>query len=138
MKKLSNLNLAQVRQFAKDLANEYSKKDCVIGLVGPLGAGKTEFTKSFAKVLGIKHIKSPTFIIFSVYPYRKKLFYHFDFYRLQQEKQLQALGVSEILHSPDRIVLIEWADKFPKILKQCDLVIDIKIVNQKFRDITIK
>lgn len=131
-----NLDRSQVRKLAQNLAKEFAAKDTIIGLTGPLGAGKTAFAKDFAATYGIKKVKSPTFIIGSLYPIGNRTLYHYDFYRLNEIKQLEALDFEEILASKNRIVLIEWVEKFPQIAKQCDLIITFKI-RGKFRDVKI-
>ena len=137
MKSLRNLTLAEVKKLASTTAKKYRKKDIVIGLIGPLGAGKTVFVKNFAKEFGVYKIKSPTFVISSVYPIQKRLLYHFDFYRLENSQQLAHLGFEETLKASDRILLIEWVDKFPSIRDKCDLLLNFEIVNKKLRNVTI-
>ena len=137
MSTLKNLTEKQIKNLAADLAFEFRNKDVTIGLIGDLGAGKTTFTKSFAKALGIKKIKSPTFIVVAEYKLPKQKFYHIDFYRLNHLDQLQHIGLTDTLNSKNRIVIIEWADKFPQIQKQCDLVIKFRIKDSKTRDVTI-
>ena len=88
----------------------------VVGLVGPLGAGKTEWVKGLAEGLGIeaKWVASPTFVIASEYPGARPLA-HVDFYRLESEGELEAAGFLDLL-DPGRVVAIEWADRFPGAL----------------------
>jgi tRNA threonylcarbamoyladenosine biosynthesis protein TsaE len=88
----------------------------VIGLVGPLGAGKTEWVKGMAEGLGVKAelVASPTFVIASEYPGARPLA-HVDFYRLESEGELEAAGFLDLL-DPGRVVAIEWADRFPEAL----------------------
>jgi len=88
----------------------------VIGLVGPLGAGKTEWVKGLAEGLGVeaKLVASPTFVIASEYPGARALA-HVDFYRLESEGELEAAGFLDLL-DPGRVVAIEWADRFPDAL----------------------
>jgi tRNA threonylcarbamoyladenosine biosynthesis protein TsaE len=138
MKTEKSLGPSELKKFAETLAKRYQNRDATIGLVGPLGAGKTTFTKHFAACFGIKKIKSPTFIVGSRYPTGKQLFYHYDFYRLSDIKQLIPLEFSEILSSKNRIVLIEWVDKFPELAAKCDLIITFKITGKNLRDVTIK
>jgi len=97
----------------------------VIALIGELGAGKTTFLKGFAKGLKVrKKIISPSFLIFREYPffYKKKKykFYHWDFYRVNQKKEILNLGFKEVVNNPQNIVAVEWANKIKNILpKKC-------------------
>ena len=68
----------------------------VISLVGDLGAGKTTFTKGFAKGLDIKeNVTSPTFTIMNEYTSGRKPMYHFDMYRLSSLDEALELGFGE-------------------------------------------
>ncbi len=132
-----NLSLTEVEQLATSIARDVPPNGLIIGLSGNLGAGKTTFAKAFAKGLGIKSLKSPTFIISQRYPLKGRFLFHLDFYRLEQSKQLEPLGLDELL-SPPNIVLIEWVDKFPKIARRCDILITLKVKSGNKRDVTIK
>ncbi|MDP4000997.1 MAG: tRNA (adenosine(37)-N6)-threonylcarbamoyltransferase complex ATPase subunit type 1 TsaE [bacterium] len=132
-----NLSLTGLKKLASKLGVKYKSKNLVIGLVGELGSGKTTFTKNFAKAFNIKKIKSPTFIILASYILPRKNFYHLDFYRLKHLSELEVVGLNELLTEKNRTILIEWVDKFPKILKQCDLIIKFEIVNKQTRNVTI-
>ena len=138
MQRYENLTREGVKKLAARLAKKYSEQDVVIGLVGQLGAGKTTFVKDFAQNFGIKKIKSPTFIIGSVYKIKTGQLYHYDFYRLNNKQQLRTLGFDEIINSQRRIVLIEWVDKFPKIATSCDLIISFEISGKNLRNVTIR
>lgn len=107
---------AFARKLAVDLANR--KGPLVLALRGDLGAGKTTFTQSFAKALGVKkRILSPTFLIMKRFPLKAGNFqnlYHIDAYRIKAQ-DLKKLDISEILKGQN-IVLIEWADRVREIL----------------------
>jgi tRNA threonylcarbamoyladenosine biosynthesis protein TsaE len=137
MMKYSNLTLFEVKKLAAAIARQSSRKSAVIGLIGNLGSGKTTFAKAFAQSLGIKSLKSPTFIISQRYDLGEKYLYHMDFYRLDSVKQLEPLGMDEILDSQNT-VLIEWVDKFPTIKKKCDILIGFKVKPDDKRDVTVK
>ncbi len=47
-----------------------------------------------------------------------KLF-HLDVYRLEGERQLETLGLDELL-TPDALVLVEWGEKFKSIKQEVD------------------
>lgn len=88
----------------------------VIGLAGPLGAGKTEWVKGLAAGLGIEPdlVASPTFVIASEYSGRRELV-HADLYRLGSAGELDAAGFMDWL-APGNVVAVEWADRFPDAL----------------------
>ncbi len=90
----------------------------VISLVGDLGAGKTTFTKGFAKGFGVKDIvTSPTFTIMNEYDGRAKL-YHFDMYRLSSMEEAIELGFEEYfdLSRLKGATLVEWAENVEGLL----------------------
>lgn len=83
-----------------------------IGLVGPLGAGKTQLVKGIAAgnaVDDVRKVTSPTFTLVHEYPGRLTL-YHVDAYRLTGAPELIALGFDELIR-PDAAVVVEWADR---------------------------
>lgn len=87
----------------------------VIALYGDLGAGKTVFAKGLGEGLQVKDVvTSPSFVLLNIYRGRLE-FYHFDFYRLDEEEELQELGLDEFFYGGG-VTLIEWAEKFPSIL----------------------
>ena len=88
----------------------------VIALVGDLGSGKTTFTKSIAKAIGVtQEIISPTFIIHREYliPNSKSYLHHLDLYRLDHEFELDEIGIKNLMNGQN-VIVIEWADKFRK------------------------
>ncbi len=87
----------------------------VMSLEGPLGAGKTCFVGGLAGGLGIADVSSPTFALVHEYPGGRLPLVHFDFYRLEREDDLVALGFDDYLREPG-ICAIEWGGKFPGAL----------------------
>lgn len=90
----------------------------VISLVGDLGAGKTTFTKGFAKGFGVKDIvTSPTFTIMNEYDGRAKL-HHFDMYRLSSMEEAIELGFEEYfdLSRLKGATIVEWAENVEGLL----------------------
>lgn len=87
-----------------------------MALIGPLGAGKTEWVKGLAEGLGVdpRLVASPTFVIASEYPGRRPLA-HVDLYRIESEAELEAAGFVDLL-APGAVVAVEWADRFPAAL----------------------
>lgn len=121
----------------------YDKNAIVVALEGELGAGKTVFVKGLAKALGTKEkIKSPTFVLMRKYKPASglkfkslKYLYHLDCYRLKDEKDLELLGIKEILTTPHNIVVIEWSDRVKKILPKKYIKIHIDHIDKDTRKI---
>src|SRR5262245_55532393 len=66
----------------------------VIGLIGPLGAGKTQLLRGLTEGLEVpdsRAVSSPTFVLVQEYFGRLPI-YHFDTYRLTSAEQFSALG----------------------------------------------
>src|ERR1700676_4204376 len=88
----------------------------VLSLIGDLGAGKTEFVKGLALGLGIDaEVTSPTFTILHEYRGGRLPLFHFDFYRLREEWELDEIGMDEDLKAGG-VCSIEWGGKFPNRL----------------------
>ena len=84
--------------------------DTALLLHGDLGAGKTTFTRGFARGLGIPgDITSPSFALLNVHHGRRQLL-HVDAYRLTAPAQLDALLLDEVARSPFNL-LIEWPER---------------------------
>jgi tRNA threonylcarbamoyladenosine biosynthesis protein TsaE len=109
-----------------------------LALFGDLGGGKTTFLQGVALGLGVKdRILSPTFIISREYPLKKGgKFYHFDWYRLDNEKQARLLGIKELFGGKN-IVAIEWADRAKSLLPKRRVEIYFKYQGENKRQITI-
>src|SRR5690349_17259263 len=84
----------------------------LIGLVGDLGAGKTQFVKGLARGLGVTEpVLSPTFSLLHIYASGRLSLNHLDFYRLAGPDQIIAAGLDEFF-SPTGITVIEWWDRW--------------------------
>jgi tRNA threonylcarbamoyladenosine biosynthesis protein TsaE len=111
----------------------------VIALEGDLGSGKTTLIKGIALGLGVRtarEVKSPTFVIMHVYQGRIPL-YHFDLYRLDEQSDLEAIGLEEFMNDPDSVSVIEWADRVPNISKEADFVIKLARKGTEEREIRL-
>jgi tRNA threonylcarbamoyladenosine biosynthesis protein TsaE len=96
-----------------------------VSLEGPLGAGKTHFVKAIARAMGISDdVTSPTFTLLQSYGRGENRLHHSDWYRLDSESEVLALGLDEFLG--DGVMLIEWGDKFSGILPEGTLRIRIE------------
>jgi tRNA threonylcarbamoyladenosine biosynthesis protein TsaE len=112
-------------------------------LRGDLGTGKTTLVKGIAKALDAAEpdeVTSPTFTLLHEYEGtlngKPVKLYHIDVYRLEGERQLETLGLDELLTS-DALVLVEWGDKFKSIRKKATGEIAISSAGGDARKITV-
>ena len=109
----------------------------IITLSGDLGAGKTIMAKGIAKGLNIKDdITSPTFSLFEMYD-GDPPFYHFDLYRIEDEKELTHLHFDDYWYG-DGVAVIEWPEKAAKSLSGPVISIKIERIDDQTRRITIE
>ena len=112
-------------------------------LRGDLGTGKTTLVKGLAEALDAAEadeVTSPTFTLIHEYDGARegipvKLF-HLDVYRLEGERQLETLGLDELL-TQNALVLVEWGEKFKSIRKKATGEIVIASAGGDARRITV-
>jgi tRNA threonylcarbamoyladenosine biosynthesis protein TsaE len=112
-------------------------------LIGELGTGKTTLVKGIAEALdaaAADEVTSPTFTLLHEYEGQRNgepvKLYHIDVYRLESERQLETLGLDELL-TPDALVFVEWGDKFKSIRKKATGEIAITSKGGDARKITV-
>lgn len=110
----------------------------VIELIGDVGAGKTTLTKGIAAGLGVQdNVQSPSFTISQVYEARDNLqLAHYDFYRLKDAGIMQD-ELSEVVHDPQIITVIEWAEIVEGVLPDDRLTITITPTAETVREVAI-
>ncbi len=120
------------RQFAKTLG-----PGDVIGLVGSLGSGKTLFVKGLCEAFGIRpaEVVSPTFTLIHHYEGGSLPVYHFDVYRLENDREFEDLGYEEQFYG-DGVSVVEWADKVINFFPPGSHVLKFKATGPKSRQIT--
>ncbi|MEW5920274.1 MAG: tRNA (adenosine(37)-N6)-threonylcarbamoyltransferase complex ATPase subunit type 1 TsaE [Bacillota bacterium] len=120
---LKSAGSAETREMGRCLG-EIVPGGTVITLDGELGVGKTVFAQGVGLGLGVREpVTSPSFVLMNVYEGRL-VFYHFDFYRLDEEDELACLGLEEYFYG-EGVVLVEWAGKFARALPPARLEITI-------------
>jgi tRNA threonylcarbamoyladenosine biosynthesis protein TsaE len=84
-----------------------------IALCGDLGAGKTALAQAVVAGLGAPDpATSPTFTIVNEHRGGRLPVWHADLYRIERARDLDEIGLDEILGRRDGVVLVEWADRF--------------------------
>jgi tRNA threonylcarbamoyladenosine biosynthesis protein TsaE len=114
---------AETIEFGRKLGERLAGGE-IIGLVGPLGSGKTHLIKGIAAGAGAQEaqrgVNSPTFVIINEYQGRLSI-YHIDAYRLNSVAEFEMLGFDDYCR-PDSVVLVEWADKILPALDGVDFI----------------
>jgi tRNA threonylcarbamoyladenosine biosynthesis protein TsaE len=112
-------------------------------LRGDLGTGKTTLVKGIAQALNAAdpdEVTSPTFTLMhefdGVREGRPVKLFHLDVYRLESERQLETLGLDDLL-TGDALVLVEWGEKFKSIGKRATGEIAIESAGGDARRITV-
>jgi tRNA threonylcarbamoyladenosine biosynthesis protein TsaE len=122
----------------------------LVALYGDLGAGKTQFVKGLAEVLGVTgtRVSSPTFVIAQEYETHpgKPVLVHVDAYRIQSVADLESIGwrttaTGRAAHDGEffagAVVCVEWADKISRGLLPDRLDVRLEHVTEHARTITI-
>ncbi len=126
----------QTRALAAALAAAARPGDRM-ALVGPLGAGKTQFAKGFATGLGIRDVvNSPSFTLMAEYQGRLTLF-HQDLYRLAGTAEVLAGGLLDE-RQDEGVTLSEWADRLDDALDPARLTVTIDPLADEQRSIELR
>ena len=120
--------IALGRQLARELSG-------VVLLIGDLGAGKTTLAKGIVEGSGaakVEAVSSPTYTLIHEYGN----VHHVDLYRLDEERDVARLGLEELF---DRggLILLEWAERFPRLLPANRTEIRLRRTGDDSRDITV-
>src|SRR5262250_3481640 len=108
-------------------------------LRGELGAGKTTLVKGIAAAFEAsseEEVTSPTFTLIHEYRGPRANLYHIDLYRVDTPRQLETLGLDD-LRSNGSVLLIEWGEKFPRLLRERDIEISLDRVGENDRKIQV-
>jgi tRNA threonylcarbamoyladenosine biosynthesis protein TsaE len=101
----------------------------VVGLAGPLGAGKTSLARALIHALpgppgsATEPVPSPTFTLVQVYDRAPAPVWHFDLYRLERPEEAWELGWEQALS--EGIVLVEWPDRLAGLLPGAALLLTL-------------
>ena len=88
----------------------------MVGLEGPLGAGKTELARAVirARAGAAIEVPSPSFTLVQDYPLPGLLIRHVDLYRVQDPAELVELGVDD--PEGEAALLVEWPERAADLL----------------------
>jgi len=129
----------------------------VLALQGDLGAGKTIFTKSLARILGItESVTSPTFVIQKTFSISNKnlvtenktlvetfsnnsfaQLIHIDSYRLDLSAELAHLGWHDLLNQKENLIVVEWPERIADILPVQYVLLKFAHVDETTREVEV-
>ncbi len=113
----------------------------LVVLRGELGAGKTTLVKGWVEALGLgakDEVTSPTFTLVHEYGGEERRVYHLDLYRLETEREVEALGLDEMAAEPGAVVLVEWGDKFARVLERADAEVAMAALDGDERSLWVR
>ncbi len=129
----------------------------VLALQGEMGAGKTTFTKSLARILGItESVTSPTFVIQKTFSISNKnlvtenktlaeafsnnsfaQLIHIDSYRLDLSAELAHLGWHDLLNQKENLIVVEWPERIADILPTQYVLLKFTHIDETTREVEV-
>ena len=109
-------------------------------LRGDLGAGKTTLVKGIAvafEAASEEDVTSPTFTLIHEYRAPPVNLYHIDLYRIDTQRELDTLALDD-LRGEDSILLIEWGEKFPRLVRERDVEVALQAEGESGRRIRVR
>ena len=99
----------------------------LVFLHGDLGVGKTTLVRGLLQALGHQGaVKSPTYTLLESYQLAQLRVFHFDFYRIFDPRELDYIGIDELLDEP-AVKLVEWPAKAGDKLPAADIEVRLSV-----------
>lgn len=111
------------KRLAQRIAPHLKAGDLVV-LSGPLGSGKTFFTRALCRALGLPEevrVPSPTFTLVHEHATSPPMA-HADVYRLKNEAEVEQLGL-DAQRDEGYLVVVEWGEPYIDVLGGNALVV---------------
>ena len=129
----------QTVALARALASQAKAGDTLL-LHGPVGAGKSVFSRAFIRAVlndATAEIPSPSFTLVQTYFGPACEIWHADLYRLSSPDEVSELGLDDVF--ADVISLVEWPDKLADLTPDRHLVLNLQpvIENADLRDASV-
>lgn len=138
MKQLHIESEEQLREVAEELLASLDGRT-VVALRGEMGAGKTTLVRAVAEELGaLDQVTSPTFALVNQYEGGAgERIFHFDFYRIEDEREAFDLGYEEYFYSGD-LCFVEWPEKIEALMPDSVMEVTITVLGPTERRFEIR
>jgi tRNA threonylcarbamoyladenosine biosynthesis protein TsaE len=136
MKMFETHSPEETAQLGRELAGEL-KPGTIVLLRGDLGAGKTTLVKGIAEgfqAAKADDVTSPTFTLIHEYRGPEVVIFHIDLYRIDTQRELDTLALDDLM-DPNSILLIEWGEKFKRLVKEKAAEITIEHLGEDKRKV---
>ena len=132
-----NYSLSELFSIAKMVVENAQNK--TILFYGEMGVGKTTLIKEICKLLGVNDIvNSPTFSLVNEYhTIDNSSVFHFDFYRIKDEKEAYDIGVEDYFYS-NNWCLVEWPENVKNLVPLDSVIVEISLLNNGQRNLQLK
>lgn len=129
----------QTLDFANKMFDFLAPQD-VVFLSGPLGSGKSVFSRALIRKLSKDSeltVPSPTFTLVQTYETDLCPIWHFDLYRIKSPEEIYEIGWEDATY--EGISLVEWAEKMEDLAPPDRLEINFEPSKQdeNIRDLTL-
>lgn len=130
-------DLQATEALAKQIASKLQAGDALL-LSGPLGAGKTAFSRALLRSVcsdAEMEVPSPSFTLVQIYESPKFPLYHYDLWRLEGADDLIELGWDE---AREGVVIVEWPERLGDLIPLDALTIQFSLKNDENRQVILK
>lgn len=129
---------SETARFAARIADRLAVTD-VVGVSGPLGAGKTVFARALIRrLIGDPDLEVPSPSFTLVQQYERPdglLVWHVDLYRLEHPGELVELGLEEAFDTA--VTIVEWPERAAEALPAERLTVKLQPAGQGRRQIRL-
>ncbi len=127
-----------LKEVAESLISLFDEGFLLLLLYGEMGSGKTTLVKALCGQLGVMEpVTSPTFsIIQDYYSPSRGIIHHMDFYRLENSRELERIGLEEYLDSGN-LCFIEWPETGMRFYPGLFIRVDILLERDNIRNFKI-
>ncbi len=120
-------HIDQLAQTARQII-DFAGDEKVWLFEGAMGVGKTTLIKAICHALGVQDVvNSPTFALVNEYRNKEdRIFYHFDFYRINSLEEALNIGAEEYFYSGHHC-FVEWPSQVESLIPERNLRIRLAL-----------